>query len=200
VWELHCHLNGLLPKEHPFARVRVQPEVEGAPPIWLLGSSDYSGALAAQLGLSFAFAHFINPRGGDVVTRAYRERFRPSAREAAPAAIVCVFVICAEDDARAERLAASIDLRRLHMALGKDTPVPTLAEAEGHAYSDEERRYVLAQRERAVIGGPEKCRRELTELAERYAADEVMALTITGDYASRLRSYELLARAFALDQ
>jgi len=131
------------------------------------------------------------------VTRAYRERFEPSAREQAPAALVCVFVICAEDDAEAERLAASIDLRRLHMALGRDTPVPTLAEAERHAFSDEERRFVLSQRDRAVIGGPEKCRRELTALAERYAADELMALTITGDYATRLRSYELLAHAFA---
>jgi alkanesulfonate monooxygenase SsuD/methylene tetrahydromethanopterin reductase-like flavin-dependent oxidoreductase (luciferase family) len=130
------------------------------------------------------------------VTRAYRERFQRSARESTPAAIVCVFVICAADDAEAERLAASIDLRRLHMALGKDTPVPTLAEAEGHGFTDEERRYVLAQRERAVIGGPEKCRRELTALAERYGADELMALTITGDYATRLRSYELLAEAF----
>jgi len=35
-------------------------------------------------------------------------------------------------------------------------------------------------------------------LAERYAADEVMLLTITGDYATRLRSCELLAAAFAL--
>ena len=129
---------------------------------------------------------------------AYRERFQPSARERSPAALVCVFVICAADDAEAERHAASIDLRRLHMALGRDTPVPTLAEAERHAYTEEERRYVLAQRSRAVIGGPEKCRREISALAERYAADEVMALTITGDYASRLRSYELLAEAFAL--
>ena len=94
----------------------------------------------------------------------------------------------------------SIDLRRLHMALNLDTPVPTLAEAEAHAYTEEERRYVRAQRERAVIGGPQHCRDALLALAERYAADEVMALTITGDYASRLRSYELLAQAFALDQ
>lgn len=200
VWELVGHLDGSLPEDHPHKRVRVQPGGDTAPEVWLLGSSDYSGALAAQRGLRFAFAHFINPRGGDLVTRAYRERFQPSARESAPAAIVCVFVICAEDDATAERLAAPIDLRRLHMALGRDTPVPTLDEAEGHAYTDEERRYVLAQRERAVIGGPEKCARELAALAERYAADEVMALTITGDYGSRLRSYELLAQAFALDQ
>jgi hypothetical protein len=33
-------------------------------------------------------------------------------------------------------------------------------------------------------------------MAERYAADEVMVLTITGDYASRQRSYELLMGAF----
>src|SRR5690349_17328082 len=77
VWELDCHLRGTLPAEHPFNRVRVQPEVAGVPPIWLLGSSDYSGALAAQLGLSFAFAHFINPRGGDLVSRLYREKFAP---------------------------------------------------------------------------------------------------------------------------
>ena len=198
VWELVGHLDGTLPEDHPHRHVRLQPGGDTAPEVWLLGSSDYSGALAAQMGLRFAFAHFINPRGGDAVTRAYRERFRPSGREAAPAAIVCVFVICAEDDEAAERLAASIDLRRLHMALNLDTPVPTLAEAEAHAYTEEERRYVRAQRERAVIGGPQHCRDALLALAERYAADEVMALTITGDYATRLRSYELLAGAFGL--
>jgi len=198
VWELVGHLDGTLPDDHPHKRVRVQPGGDTAPQVWLLGSSDYSGLLAAELGLRFAFAHFINAKGGDAVTRAYRERFQPSAREQGPAAIVCMFAICAESDAEAERLAASIDLRRLHMALNMDTPVPTLEEAERHAYTEEERRYVMSQRERAVIGGPEKCRREITALAERYAADEVMLLTITGDYATRLRSYELLAESFGL--
>lgn len=198
VWELVGHLDGTLPEDHPHKRVRVQPGGDTAPEVWLLGSSDYSGLLAAQLGLRFAFAHFINAKGGDAVTRAYQDRFQPSARERAPAAIVCVFAICAATDAEAERLAASIDLRRLHMALNMDTPVPTLEEAERHTYTEEERRYVLSQRDRAVIGGPEKCRREITALAERYKADEVMLLTITGDYATRLRSYELLAAAFAL--
>jgi luciferase family oxidoreductase group 1 len=71
-----------LPDEHPFKRVRLQPEVDTAPQIWLLGSSDFSGALAAQLGLPFAFAHFINPHGGDAVARSYRETF--SAKGATP--------------------------------------------------------------------------------------------------------------------
>ncbi len=193
VWELVGHLDGSLPDDHPFKRVRAQPESETAPQVWLLGSSDYSGALAAQLGLRFAFAHFISAQGGDAVTRAYREKYQPSAREPQPQALVCTFAICADSDAEAERLAASIDLRRLHMALNLDTTVPPLDEALRHEYSDEERRYVMGQRSRAVIGGPAKCRREIEAMAERYAADEVMLLTITGDYASRLRSYELLA-------
>ena len=38
----------------------------------------------------------------------------------------------------------------------------------------------------------------LLQLREQFNADELMLLTITGDYASRLRSYELLAREFEL--
>ena len=195
VWELTAHLDGNLPAEHPFKSVRVQPEVGTAPEVWLLGSSDYSGALAAQLGLPFSFAHFINPRGGEEVTRFYRDNFR-AGREATARCMVCTFAICAETDEDAERLAASIDLRRLHMALNIDAPVPTLEEAARHRYTPEERQYVMGQRARAVIGGPQHCRREIEAMAERYGADEVMVLTITGNYASRRESYERLIGAF----
>ena len=176
--------------------VRLQPEVDTVPQVWLLGSSDFSGALAAELGLAFAFAHFINPRGGEAVARAYREMFKATETRPSAQVIVCTFAIVGETDDDAERLAASIDLRRLHMALNIDSPVPTLEEAARHRYSDEERRYVQGQRARAVIGGPEKARRELNTLVEQYGADELMVLTITGDYDSRRRSYELLIGAF----
>lgn len=195
VWELASHLSGSLPDEHPFKRVRLQPEVDTVPEVWLLGSSDYSGALAAQLGLPFCFAHFINPRGGDAVTRFYRENFRKG-HEASPRTMVCTFAVCGETDDDAERLAASIDLRRLHMALNIDSPVPTPEEAARHAYTPEERQYVMGQRPRAVIGGPARCRREIDALAQRYGAQEVMVLTITGDYVSRTQSYERLIAAF----
>ena len=174
--------------------IRLQPEVDTVPEVWLLGSSDYSGTLAAELGLPFAFAHFINPRGGDVVARDYREKFKSTGKQ--PRVIVCTFAIVAESDDEAERLAAPIDLRRLHMALDIDSPVPTPQEAAEHRYTDEERRYVLSQRPRAVIGGPQKATQELQEMVERYGADELMVLTITGDYDSRRRSYELLIDAF----
>jgi luciferase family oxidoreductase group 1 len=192
VWELVGHLEGALPADHPFKRVRLQPEVDGVPQVWLLGSSDFSGALAAQLGLPFAFAHFINARGGEQVTRFYRENFQGKNK---PEVLVCTFLICGETDEEAERLAASIDLRRLHMALNIDSAVPTPEEAARHDYKPEERQYVISQRARAIIGGPQKCRRELEEMARRYGADEMMVLTITGDYATRLASYERLIAA-----
>ena len=194
VWQLREQFHGSLPDDHPYKRVRLQPEVDTAPEIWLLGSSEFSGALAAQLGLSFAFAHFINPNGGDAVSRDYRMNF-VSHGGSKPQVIVCTFAICAETEAEAERLAAPIDLRRLHMALDIDSPIPTYEEAAAHRYSTEERRYVQGQRPRAVIGDVAHCKSRLTEMAERYAADEVMVLTITGDYASRMRSYELLSEA-----
>ncbi len=198
VWELVGQLDGTLPDDHPHKNVRAMPEVTTAPEVWLLGSSDYSGLLSAELGLRFAFAHFINVHDGDAVMRAYRDRFKPSPREHSPHGISCVFVICAKTDAEAERLARAIDLRRLHMAQGIDSPVPTLTEAERHRFTPQEQAYVDSQRPRAVIGGPQKCRDDLTALAERYRVDELMVLTITGDYASRLESYERLAEAFEL--
>ncbi len=198
VQDLVGFLDRTLPDDHPFARVKAMPAGDTSPEIWLLGSSDYSGALAAQLGLRFAFAHFISAHGGDAVMRAYRANFRPSAREPRPAAILCCFVICAASDTEAERLAASIDLRRLHMAQGVDSPVPTLAEVAAHRYTERERAYVEQQRARLVLGSPDTARKKLLALAAEYGADELMILSITGDYASRRESYRLLAEAFEL--
>jgi luciferase family oxidoreductase group 1 len=198
VRDLAGFLDGTLAPAHPFARVKAQPAGDGVPEMWLLGSSDYSGGLAALLGLRFAFAHFITAQGGDAVMHAYKSEFMPSARESVPHALLCVFVICAETDAEAERLAAPIDLRRLHMALGIDSPVPTDAEAAARQYDDRERAYIKSQRARLVLGNPDTVRKKLLRLAADYAADELMILTITGDYKTRRRSYELVAKAFEL--
>ena len=198
VWELVGYLDGTLPEDHPDRRARVQPEGKTAPEVWLLGSSDYSGLLAAQLGLRFSFAHFINAQGGDVVMHAYKDRYQVSGREPRPHTSLCCFVICAASDDEAERLARVVDLRRLHMALNQDLPVPTLAEAERRSFSKEELQYIRGQRARAVIGSPGHCEEKLRQLAASYSADELMVLTITGDYATRARSYELLAEAFQL--
>jgi luciferase family oxidoreductase group 1 len=198
VFDLVCYLDGSLPKDHPFAGVTVQPKIEHAPEVWVLGSSDFGGALAAHLGLRFTFAHFINAHGGDQVVRAYRDEFRPSPREPKPYSMVAVFVICAETDAEAEEIASSMDLRRLQMDYGLNTPIPTREEALARSYSDEEKARVQRHRARSVIGAPDKVATRLKEIQGQFAADELMIITVTGDYSSRLRSYELLGEVWPL--
>jgi luciferase family oxidoreductase group 1 len=193
-----AYLDDALPAEHPFSGVKAMPAGPASPPVWLLGSSDYSGALAAQLGLRFAFAHFISADGGDVVMREYRRRYRPSQREPEPYSLLCVFVICAESAAEAERLAASIDLRRLNMDHGVNAPVPTLEEAARYPYTEADRQRIAHHRRRVVLGAPREVRESLLEMRAEFSADELMIITITGDYESRMHSYELLAQAFEL--
>jgi len=198
VQELVGYLDDTLPPEYPFHMVKAMPAGPGSPEVWLLGSSDYSGALASYLGLRFSFAHFINAHGGDVVMRAYRSEFRASYRERRPYCMLAVFAICAPTQDEAEALAASIDLRRYQMTQGIDAPLATPAEARAYVYSDEAQAIVQRERARAVIGTPDSVKARLLQLQEQYQADELMVVTITGEYATRLRSYELLAGAFDL--
>ncbi len=198
VQELVGWLDEALPEQHPFADIRAMPSGATSPEVWLLGSSDYSARLAAYLGLRFAFAHFINAHGGDAVTRGYRHEYRASARDAHPVSMVCTFALCAETTEEAERLASSIDHRRLLMALGREGPIATVDEAHAFPYSDRDRLIIERDRARAVIGTPELVKEKLLSIVDAYEADELMIITITGDYASRLHSYELLAGTFDL--
>jgi luciferase family oxidoreductase group 1 len=197
---LVAYLDDALPTDHPFARVKAMPSGTSSPEVWLLGSSDYSGALAAELGLRFAFAQFISADGGDAVIREYHRQFKPSARESTPHSLLCVFVICAETTELAERLARTVDLRRLNMDYGVNAPVPTLEEAERYSYTEADRRRIAHHRRRVVLGTPEVVREKLLALQAAAEADELMVITVIGDYDARLRSYELLARAFDLCQ
>lgn len=198
VIDLVGFLDGTLPDNHPFKRVMAMPAGEGSPELWILGSSDYGGMLAAHLGLPFAFAHFISAHGGEQVARAYRERFQRSARVAQAHSAVCAFVICAQTQAKAEELVKVIDLRRLHMAKGIDAPVPTQSEADAYRYDSRERTYVESQRGRVIIGDPGAVRDQLLALKESFVADELLVLTITGDYQSRRDSYRLVAQTLGL--
>ena len=83
--ELLGHLEGRLPADHPFARLAATlPGLPERPEVWLLGSSEQSALWAAELGLPYAFADFINPNGA-AAARLYRERFAEHEHAGAPA-------------------------------------------------------------------------------------------------------------------
>ncbi len=191
------HLAGTLHENHPFAKLPAMPTGATAPEVWLLGSSDYSGALAAELGLPFAFAHFISG-DAEAVTRTYRRHFKPSARSSEPRVIVCVAALAADTPEEAEELAATIDLWRLRIRRGVDLPVPSRDEALSFPYTAYDRDEIAFNRRRLMLGAPRAVRDRIETLGRAHEADEAMVLTITPDYASRMRSYALLAEAFAL--
>jgi luciferase family oxidoreductase group 1 len=198
VQDLDGFLHDSLPMDHPFARIRALPKTEGAPPIWMLGSSDYGGAYAAHFGIAFSFAHFINPHGGEQVMRAYLEKFQPSPRLDRPTANIGVFVVCADTDEDAERIASTRDLQRLRADQGRHGPMPSIEEATRYDYSAPERERIRYNRARTVVGGPDKVKAELLALADRYGVDEVIVITNVYNFSDRLRSYELLAQTFGL--
>ena len=61
--ELLAYLWDRMPADHRFARLAALPGRPARPEVWLLGSSPQSGEWAAELGLPYAFADFINPGG-----------------------------------------------------------------------------------------------------------------------------------------
>jgi luciferase family oxidoreductase group 1 len=192
VVDLVGFLDRTLPDGHPFGKLVAMPSGETSPEVWLLGSSDYSAALAAELGLPFCFAHFIS---GDAVevTRRYRRDFHPSSRRAEPRVMLAVAALAAETPEEAEELAATIDLWRLRIRRGIDLPVPSLAEAQAYPYEPYDREEIRHHRRRLILGSGAGALERIEERAEAHGGDEAMILTIAPDYESRRRSYGLIA-------
>ena len=199
IQDVLAYLRDQIPDGHPFAGVSAQPRGATVPEPWLLGSSDQSALYAAYFGLAFSFAHFITDRHGPEIMAAYRERFRPSSWSEKPVGSIGVSVICGESAEVADRLAKSRDLSRLRREQGQLGPTPSVEEAEAYQYSREERLIVAHNRARQVIGDPKHCKEQLLELGQRYGVEEFVIVTITYDFAARVRSYELLAKEFGLE-
>jgi luciferase family oxidoreductase group 1 len=192
--ELLALLEDRMPPNHPFARLAALPGLPERPTPWLLGSSPQSAIWAAELGLPYSFADFINPEGAAIAAD-YRSRFVDSERLPAPQVAVAVMAICADSDDEAERLASSSRMAFSMLRQGRLIPVPPVEKAlrylETRTKRDDAKR-------RGVLGSPDKVRAGIEEVAREYGADEAIVVTITHEHAARRRSYELIAEAFGL--
>ncbi len=186
------------PPGHPFHNVRAMPADVALPPIFLLGSSDYSAALAANVGMGFAFAHHFATHDAAAAMTSYRRGFKPSVL-AEPHAILGVAVVCAETDAEAERLASTVDLNFVRRGRGEHLPLASPEEAAAYDYAPIDRERIRHNRARLFVGAPATVRERLMPLVAATQADEVMITTMIFDHAARRRSYELLAGIFDLN-
>jgi luciferase family oxidoreductase group 1 len=195
--ELLAHLEDRMPPDHPFRRhAGMLPGLPERPEPWLLGSSSQSALWAAELGLPYSFADFINPQGAEIAA-SYRERFVDSERLPAPEVMVGVIAICAESDEEAERLAASGRMTFSLLRQGRLIRVPPVETALAYLKS-RDGSGDPARRRRGIVGSPEKVKAGIEAVAAEYGAEEVIVLTITYEHEARKRSYELIAKAFGL--
>ncbi|MBT3536573.1 MAG: LLM class flavin-dependent oxidoreductase, partial [Rhodospirillaceae bacterium] len=104
--------------------IHAQPVGPDQPEVWLLGSSIQSALYAAELGLPYSFAHFINHHDGREIMEAYRRQYCPSETAPRPQASIGVFVICAETQGEADFLALSREGLLTDQRTGFPGPVP----------------------------------------------------------------------------
>jgi luciferase family oxidoreductase group 1 len=196
--ELLGYLENRLPPEHPFAPLAaLLPGRPQVPDVWLLGSSPQSAVWAADSGLPYIFADFINPNGAEYAAL-YRDRFSASETLAQPRTMVASFVVCAETDAEAQRIASSARMTRALLNEGKLIPVPSIEKALRFLAERGPNPDTAARPRRAIIGAPAAVKKGIEEVAALYGAEEVMIVTITHEHATRRRSYELIAETFGL--
>jgi luciferase family oxidoreductase group 1 len=188
------------PPNHPFNQVVAMPDDTPLPPIWLLGSSDYSSELAAQVGMGFAFAHHFATYDAVAAMTNYRAHFKKTGWHEAPSAILAVAAIVAETDAEAERLAVSMDLNRLWRERGQYRPLPSIEEAQAYPYTDSDRAVIARNRTRIFVGSPSTVKQRLEPMITACGADELMVITAVYDHDARKKSYDLLAGAFGLEK
>jgi luciferase family oxidoreductase group 1 len=204
VSELLAYLEGPgegrgFPAAHPFAGLLVSPEMPGGPEVWMLGSSLWSSASAAEFGLPYAFAHFFAGQGTRAAIENYQRQFVPSSRRPRPEAIAAVGIICADTDEEAQSLASSVRLLQRRIRMNDRRPVAApedaareLREIGGAAPED-------GEWPRYFVGTPARVGVELRAMAAALGIGELVVNTIVWDHAKRVRSYELLAAEFKLE-
>jgi luciferase family oxidoreductase group 1 len=171
-----------------------------SPQVSLLGSSPQSAVWAAELGLPYVFADFINAHGAEIV-QYYRQRFRPSAYLSKPHLTVAAWAICAGSDEEALRLSASMRMMMTLLHRGRLIPVPTVEKAQQFLREEGLDSDTMPPGRRLVTGAPERVSRALRNLSEEYGGvDEMLIVNIMYDHALRMRSYELIAEEFHLGE
>jgi len=191
--ELIAYDDRAFPADHPFRKIQPIPVDTPMPPLWLLGSSDFTALLAAEVGLGFAFAAHIGRAMAIPAMRAYRERFRPSTRYPEPYAILTVSVTVGETEEHAADLTLINKLFLLRLRTGQLGQYPTLKEARDYQFSEHELALIASMPLNFISGTAEQVAAEVSELADASGADEIMITTTLPGADDRRRTLKAMA-------
>jgi len=195
--ELFAFERDEFPDRHPFRSITPMPSDVRLGSIWMLGSTLAGAAIAAQLGVPYAFAgHFAMRHAHDAIAH-YRRCFRPSAALAEPYAMLAVTAVCGADGDDARRLAAPIRVAVVRNRTGRRGPIVSIDEALAYRFSAEEQAIADEFFTGAVIGGPAHVAERLRATARDAGVQELMLSTLVPDLAARQASLERTRDALA---
>lgn len=177
--------------ENATAKVRAFPAEGTNVPIWILGSSTESAALAAAYGLPYAFAGHFAPRQMIQAFEFYRENFQPSDVLDKPKTMACVNIIAADTNEEAERLSTSLYQMFLNLIRndrkGLQPPVDSLDDI----MSEEERFHVNQMTACTFTGSKEQLAVDLKKFINYARVDELMATSPIFDHQAKLKSIHI---------
>src|SRR4051794_14868703 len=164
-------------------------------PVWLLGWSDFSARLAAELGLPFAFASHFAPDHLHEALALYRRYFEPSEHLDAPRVMVAANVFAADTDADARKLFTSAQQQFLNLVRGTPGQLPAPVASMDRLWFPHERAHVERMTRCSAVGSAETVRRWLKGFVEETQADELILAGQIYDHTARLRSFEIAMAA-----
>jgi luciferase family oxidoreductase group 1 len=177
--------------------VRAVPGAGLRVPLYLLGSSDFSARLAAELGLPFAFASHFAPDYLHVALALYRENFKPSEQLTKPYAIVGAGVYAAENDNDARRLFSSAQLQTLALIRGHPEKLPPPVDNIDNYWNAAERVAIEDRTQYAAVGSRDTVGEKLQSMINETEANELIITAQIYEHCARLRSFEIAAEVLS---
>jgi len=167
-------------------------------PLWMLGSSLFGAQLAGHLGLPYAFASHFAPAALIAALDEYRSSFKPSRQLAAPYAAAGVNVFAAETDVEAQRLFTSAQQQFTNLLRGRPGKLrPPIDDIEDY-WTDVEKAHASTMLTYSFVGSPRTIQSQLKQFVDKTGVNELFVVSAIYDHSARLRSYEMLAKAFNL--
>jgi luciferase family oxidoreductase group 1 len=180
-------------ENHPFSGIQATPIPDEKPEIFLLGASSSSAQLAADLGISFVFARFINSDNGvlEEAANTYRNGF-PNGRF-----ILSLAAVAAPDQFEAEQLAGDKKIVKVHLQSGRTLTLQSREQAEVFGNQSGEPYEITEQKADIIAGTPNYVRDVLVKLQKSYHVDEFIIHTPVEKEAERLQSFKLLSPLYS---
>lgn len=184
-------LQSYLSQENSTSKVRAFPGEGLQIPIWILGSSMDSAALAAAYGLPYAFAGHFAPKVMVEAFEFYRENFEPSDYLSQPKTMACVNFIGAETTEKAAILSTSLYQMFLGLIKNNRKPLQPPLETLDGLMNEAEAYHVNQMTACTFVGDKLHLVKELKKFINFTQIDELMITSPIFNHKDKIASLQL---------